>query len=254
MRFHRGPRRSRPVAAPATVAAALLVLALSGPVRAAGGAFAVDDAEVGKPGECKVESWVSFAGNGDFIGVTSPACVANLGRPVELGAQYQRSRSGGEWGTSLALKAKTNILPVETGKLGLGLAIAAPFDLITQQSSGFAVNAPATFEVSEQFKINVNAGWLYERVDQLHWFTWGAGFEWQFAEKLTLIAEAFGQLGRLPAVEEGDPPPPNSLREPRLQAGLRFTPVEAVDLDLIYGRNITGENADWLTLGVNVRF
>src|SRR5438128_2595177 len=76
--------------------------------RAAGGAFAVDDSEVGKPGECKVESWVSFAGNSDFIAASAPACVVNLGRPVELGVQVQRTRSDGEWGTGLTLKAKTN--------------------------------------------------------------------------------------------------------------------------------------------------
>jgi hypothetical protein len=234
----------------------LCILALPAPAQAAGGAFAVDDAEVGKPGECKVESWVSWASNEarDFIGVIAPACVANLGRPVELGAQYQRSRSDGEWGTSLALKAKTNILPVETGNIGVGVAIAAPFDLIAGQSSGFAVNVPVTYQFSEKFKVNVNAGYLHERAGQLDWFTWGAGFEWQFADKLTLIGETFGQLGRLPAVEEGDPPPPNSILEPRLQAGLRFTPVEAVDLDLIYGRNISGENANWITVGMNVRF
>jgi hypothetical protein len=27
-----------------------------------------------------------------------------------------------------------------------------------------------------------------------------------------------------------------------------------LDIDVIYGRNIVGENADWITLGLNVRF
>ena len=27
-----------------------------------------------------------------------------------------------------------------------------------------------------------------------------------------------------------------------------------IDLDLIYGRNIAGENANWITVGLNVRF
>jgi hypothetical protein len=30
--------------------------------------------------------------------------------------------------------------------------------------------------------------------------------------------------------------------------------AEAFDIDLIYGRNIAGENANWLTLGLNLRF
>ena len=67
---------------------------------AAGGAFVVDDAEVGAVGSCKVELWAAFADNTDFIGVVSPACVANLGRPVELNAAPVRFRSDGEWGSS----------------------------------------------------------------------------------------------------------------------------------------------------------
>jgi hypothetical protein len=181
--------------------------------------------------------------------------VVNLGRPVELGAQYQRARSGDDWSTGLALKAKANILPVETGKLGVGFSVNLPYDALARQVSGFAATVPLTFQFSEEFKLNANLGWLYERTNNHHsWLTWGAGFEWQFAPKLTLIGETFGQLGQLPSVEEDNPPPARTIREPRIQAGLRFTPVETFDIDLIYGRNITGENANWLTLGMNVRF
>ena len=116
------------------------------------------------------------------------------------------------------------------------------------------MNVPLTFEVSEQLKINLNAGWLHDSVDELNWFTWGAGFEWNFVKPLTLIAEVFSQSGDLPDVEFGEPPAPNSIREPRVQAGLRYTPVDNIDIDLIYGRNITGEDANWVTLGLNVRF
>src|SRR5436190_15067842 len=94
-------------------AAGLIALVSATQAQAAGGAFAVDDSEVGKPGECKVESWVSFGDNKDFIGAVSPACVVNIGRPVELGAQVQRARGDGEWGTGLTLKAKTNLIPLE---------------------------------------------------------------------------------------------------------------------------------------------
>ncbi len=54
------------------------MLALSTPAQAAGGAFVVDDGEIGKPGDCKIESWASFASNADFLGVTSPACGAGF--------------------------------------------------------------------------------------------------------------------------------------------------------------------------------
>jgi hypothetical protein len=35
---------------------------------------------------------------------------------------------------------------------------------------------------------------------------------------------------------------------------VRFAPNEKFDIDLIWGRNITGKNAQWVTLGLNVHF
>jgi hypothetical protein len=113
---------------------------------------------------------------------------------------------------------------------------------------------PVTFQLQDNFRINVNGGWLYDRPNKIHYATWGAGFEWNFVKPLTLIGEVYGIAGRLPAVEEDEVPSPNAIREPRTQIGLRFTPHDNVDLDLIWGRNITGENAHWLTLGLNLRF
>ena len=71
---------------------------------------------------------------------------------------------------------------------------------------------------------------------------------WNFVKPLTLIGEVFGQSGEIPAVS------PNSVREPRTRLGLRYTPKDNIDIDVIWGRNIAGENAHWLTLGVNLRF
>jgi hypothetical protein len=239
----------RPRALFASCAVGFVAIASATGVHAAGGAFAVDDSEVGKPGECKVESWVSFADNNDFIGATAPACVANLGRPVELGLQVQRFRGDDEWGTGLILKAKTNLIPLEGNRFGLGISASTGWDLITGENVGGAINVPLTFELLEQLRINLNAGWLHESADSLNWFTWGAGLDWNFVKPLTLIAEVFGATG-------SDLPPgtPNSVREPRGQVGLRYTPVENIDVDLIYGCNITGEDANWVTLGLNVRF
>ena len=45
-----------------------------------------------------------------------------------------------------------------------------------------------------------------------------------------------------------------TLSEPRMQAGLRYTPMKSVDVDIIYGHNVTGENANWITAGLTVRF
>ncbi len=238
-----------------SIGCSLLVagLALASPhrVEAAGGAFAVDDAEIGAPGSCKVESWVSFASNNDFLGVVSPACVVNIGRPVELGASYVRRNDSGEWGSSGILKGKTNLLPVETNKIGVGLVGAIGFDLDTGQNTDILINVPVTLQITEQFKFNMNGGWLWDRVSDLHYLAWGAGFEWNFVKPVTLIAEVFGFAGRLPI--EDDVRGPRSITQPRFQAGLRFTPHEKIDIDVIYGRNILGEDANWVTVGLNVR-
>ena len=45
-----------------------------------------------------------------------------------------------------------------------------------------------------------------------------------------------------------------STVEPRFQLGLRYRPVDRFNIDVIYGRNITGENANWITIATIVRF
>lgn len=229
--------------------ACLLVVTALDPAAAAGGAFAVDDSEIGKPGECKVESWVSHAGNGDLAIVSSPACVARIVVPVELGLALARSRAGHEWGTDLGLKAKWTALSVEgPGKVGLGLSVATSFDLVAHENTGTAINVPLTFQLSEQVRANFNAGWSFDNTTDTHYGTWGAGLEWNIVKPVTLIAEVFGISGRRPEDE------PRSVTEPRAQVGLRYTPRENIDFDVIYGRNITGEDSNWVTGGVNIRF
>jgi hypothetical protein len=221
-----------------TLALAVLVVA-SGHGRAAGGAFAVDDAGVDEPGACKVEAWTSFARNDDFIGVVAPACVVSLGRPVDLGVQVDRSRSGGEWGTGLSLKAKTAIVPrADDGPFGMAIVGGVGLDLTARETAEWFVNVPVTLRIAEPFLINLNVGALRDQIEHRNFLTWGAGFEFSFAERFTLIGEVFGQ----------------SSERPGAQVGLRYTPHDKVDFDLIYGRNLSGERADWITFGVNLRF
>jgi hypothetical protein len=216
-----------------------ILVATPGHGHAAGGAFAVDDAGVDEPGACKVEAWTSFARNDDFIGAVAPACVVSLGRPVDLGVQVDRSRSGGEWGTGLSLKAKTAIVPrADDGPFGMAIVGGVGFDLTARETAEWFVNVPVTVRIAEPLLINLNVGALRDQVEHRNFLTWGAGFEFSFAERFTLIGEVFGQ----------------SSEQPGAQLGLRYTPHEKVDFDVIYGRNLAGERTDWLTLGVNLRF
>ena len=192
------------------------------------------------------ESWASFASNHDFLAVTQPACVINAGIPVEAGATLVRARSDGEWLTGAGPKAKINIIPLGDQGFALGLSGNTLWNLNTGQNVGSNINVPFTVQATKDLRININGGWLYDAVARINYGTYGAGFEWNFVQPLTLIGEVFGLAG--PRQEA------RSVTEPRAQIGLRWTPAEAFDIDLIYGRNITGENANWLTLGLNLRF
>jgi hypothetical protein len=225
---------------------AALLATLPAPALAAGGAYAVDDVEIGKPGDCKVESWVSFASNHDLNAVTSPACVVNLGVPVELGALLQRARSNEVWTSIGGVKGKLNLIPLDNNRFGLGLSGGTSWNLNGGENTGSFVNVPVTFHLLDAFRINVNVGWQYDAIAKLHYGSWGAGFEWDLMKPVTLIGEVYGLVG-----PRSDP---RTVTEPRTQLGLRLTPVSNVDLDLIWGRNIAGENAHWITIGLNLRY
>ena len=61
----------------------------------------------------------------------------------------------------------------------------------------------------------------------------------------TLTGELFGQIG---SADD------SNVVRPRLQTGIRYRPIDEFSVDLIYGHNITGEGANWLTLAAVIRF
>src|SRR6266568_7719815 len=227
------------------VAAAVSSLLAAGDARAANGAYAVDAADISEAGSCKVESWISAATNTDFSALANPSCVANIFKPVELSLLTNRARSDGDWSTSIAPKAKWNIVPTGIGKFGFAFYAGGSFDALTGDNlTAFAV-VPATYRLSETMRININAGWLWDRTVDRHYLTYGLGFDWKFTDVLQLTIEAFGQAGASDI---------QSVVRPRFQTGVRYRPNEIFSVDVIYGHNITGENANWITIGITVRF
>ena len=228
-------------------ALAALSLSLAGEARAANNAYAVDAADIGEAGSCKIESWLSNATNTDFSAVANPSCVVDPFKikPVEISALTNRARSDGEWGTTIAPKAKMNFLPTGVGRLGVSGYINASFDAVTGENLTIAAVIPATYRLNETMRINFNGGWLWDRSVDRHYLLYGIGFDWKFTETLQWTIEAFGQAG------QSDTP---SVVQPRFQTGVRYRPNEIFSVDLICGRNITGENANWITLGTTIRF
>jgi hypothetical protein len=226
------------------VVAAVLGLA-GGEGQAANGAYAVDAADISDLGSCKVESWISAATNTDFSAVANPSCVVDVFRPVELSLLTNESRDSGEFGTTLAPKAKTNLVPTGIGRFGLSVSAGGAFDALTGENLSASVLVPATYRLSDVMRVNLNGGWLWDRTRERNYLTYGIGFDWKFTDVLQLTVETFGQAG------PSDIP---SAFQPRFQAGVRYRPNEIFSVDLIYGHNITGENANWITIGTTIRF
>src|SRR3981189_3756818 len=224
---------------------AIAAFLASDDARAANGAFAVDAADISEVGSCKVESWISAATNTDFSAVANPSCVVDPFKPVELSLLTNHAKSDGEWSTSIQPKAKMNLIPTGIGKLGVSFYAGGSFDVATgEHLAAFAV-IPATYRLSETMRINLNGGWLWDRRADRHYLLYGLGLAWKLTDTLQWTIEAFGQAGA------SDTP---SVVRPRFQTGVRYRPNEIFSVDVIYGHNITGENANWLTIGTTVRF
>lgn len=216
---------------------------------AAGTAYGVDTAEVSDIGNCKVESWGSFGSNRDLLAIVNPSCVVGLDHGIEISTQIQRARQDGEWGTSVAPKVKTNLIPTAIGRFGVAIAGGGSYDPISNEVTGYYAYIPATFRFSNVVRLNVNAGWSFDPIGNRHYLTYGTGIDWRTPDNVwTLTAEVFGQIGELP--DGGN----RTLVQPRFQMGLRWRPIDRFSMDLIVGRNITGENANWITLATSIRF
>src|SRR3954468_24593006 len=235
------PRLSTMFAAAPAVLVSLMTLE----ARAANNAYAVDASDISEVGSCKVESWISSGSNSDLSTVANPSCVVDLFKPVELSLLTNPTRADGAWSTTIAPKAKTNLVPTGIGKFGFSIYAGGSFDALTGENlTAFAV-APATFRLSETMRVNLNAGWLWERTVERHYLAYGVGLGWKFTDVLQWTIEAFGQAGTADV---------SSVVRPRFQTGVRYRPNEIFSLDIIYGRNIMGENANWITFGTTIRF
>ena len=213
---------------------------------AAGAAYQVDTAEISEPGSCKVESWASFASNRDFFSAVAPACVVKLYRVFEVSAQFNRARSDEEWGSGVTPKLKTQLKRGSIGSWAIAATATSSYDLLTGENTAYAFAVPATLRLTNNQRINVNLGYQRDRVAGRDYLTYGFGFDTRTSDNVwTVTAEVFGQAGvaeNLPTVQ------------PRWQLGLRYRPIDEFNVDLIYGRNITGENANWITLATVIRF
>ncbi|KAB0515632.1 hypothetical protein [Pseudomonas extremorientalis] len=221
----------------------LLTIALLSKANAAGGSYVVDDGAINAPGECNVDAWYT-ANRHDGTTHTetlSPACTFAALPSVQWGAALSRATSTDKGETQVNPQLKAQVWSREDLGLELALSAGAHFALGRQHGfDGADFNIPLTWQPLAPLRLNLNAGWshAYNDGDQQHRLTWGTGFEYQVAPLLTLIAERYGQEGGDQAWQAG----------PRLHLG------EFVDVDLVVGRSLIGDRAQWLTTGATLRF
>ncbi len=233
-----------------TAVALAATLAAPDRAQAAGSAYQVDTGVISSPGSCKVDSWVSFAASGDFFSAATPSCVFDIGRPVEFSTQFSRFRSDGEWITAAQPKIKTNIVPGgAVGEWSVAVAASAAYDATARELAGFSFTVPATLRLTQNARVNLNAGYLRGLSPGRDFFTYGAGFDLRTPDNVwTVTGEVFGALAQAQTFDA------RGELQPRWQLGLRWRPVDEFNVDLIYGRNLLGESSNWITVATTVRF
>lgn len=233
----------------AGIAAALLVFSL--PIvetaRAAGTAYNVDTSEVADG--CKLESWASFASNRDVFSALSAACGFQYYRWTEVAAQFDRSRADGDWASAFTPKVKIKLKDSDIGVFGLAVSTFGTFDTATGENTSYSVLLPSTVRISSQARVNLNVGYTRDNVLRRDFLAYGAGIDVRTLKNDWIATfEVFGLAGN------SDESVNRSVVRPRAQVGLRWRPIDAWSADILYGRNLNGENAHWITFATAYRF
>lgn len=233
----------------ALFALGVICAAFSLPQRAiaAGTAYNVDTSEVAEG--CKLEAWSSFAKNRDLLAAFSGACGLNLYNPTELAMQFDRSRSDSDWASAITPKVKIKLKESDIGVFGLAVSTFGTFDAATGENTSFTFLVPSTIRLSSQARVNFNLGYMRDRLLQRDFFAYGAGIDIRTQQNNWIAtAEVFGYAGNI------DDTTARSVARPRAQLGLRWRPIDAWSADILYGRNLNGENSHWITFATAYRF
>lgn len=230
----------------ALLAACFAAAGFSQSAEAAGTAYNVDTSEVGDT--CRVESWTSFAANRDLLSAISGSCAFQFAMPTEISTQFARSRSVDEWASAFTPKIKLKLKDSDIGVFGLAITSFGSFDTATGENTSFTFMVPSTVRITNQTRVNLNLGYTRDNVFGRDFLAYGAGFDIRTpANNWIATFEFYGLAGDSSGMD------PNTVR-PRGQVGLRWRPVEAWSADILYGRNLNGENSHWITFATAYRF
>lgn len=204
-----------------------------------GGPYAVDDAGIATPGKFKLESWSSFASNGDRVYLASPGFTLEALPFVEFELTVERRRSDGEWAATFAPAAKIALRDMDQHGYGLALSIGSGHAGVIRNADTVYAVVPLSLPVNERLNLHFNAGVERDLTENETVGVWGMAAQVMAHDRLELIGEVFGSEGNRPG----------------WQAGFRPYVLDGnIALEIVYGRNLDGERADWLTVGLSFEF
>lgn len=203
--------------------------------------FVTDDARLTAAGSCQLESWTRFYSNSTEVW-TLPACNPGGNFEFTLGGgrvNYQDpSRPGSE---DYVFQAKTLFKPLETNGWGWGAAVGTVRHPKVNPGPNLFGNTYIYFPVSASFADNrvvmhLNTGWLHDKVLSREHLTWGIGSEINANDRLTIVAESFG----------------DNRANPYWQTGVRYAIIPHLfQIDATVGRQTgTDQGNRWISFGL----
>lgn len=217
----------------------LAALLGASPALAAGGTHIVDDSAVETPGLCNTELFGKFFGPGRWSGTANLNCTFKGAPRLELGLGLAHTEDEGANETALGPAFKWNLAEPKGRAPGVALSGAMKLATQTGRVEFATLLVPVTFALSESLAFSLNAGWQHVRLaDRPDTAKFGAQVEAAATDQLALMAEVFTTL----------------VDTTGAQAGLRWTPVDALDLDVTLGHKVDGVSDLSVAAGLVFRF
>ena len=212
----------------------LLLLALQAH---AGRPLSTEDASTLEHGRCQVEAWIDRSKEAS-TGWLVPAC--NVGAGIEWQVGLARAREDGRQRFTEAYAQGKRVLKPITDDSPWGIGIVAGVNRHPQYEHRrgwehpFAV-VPFTIAIGTA-QLHLNAGWSRDREQRRNVTLWGIAFEKPASERVTMVAEAYGE----------------NAANPNLRAGGRLSIIKDVlDIDLTVVTRPGGDRSErFVSLGV----
>jgi hypothetical protein len=218
----------RPKASPATLFLLCLSLGGFGPVQAAGGHHAVDDAALLAPGECQIETWLERRGDGRRLLHGGPACRYGA---FEWGLNLDATRQAGA-GSAMAAGPQVKWAYPLNDRLAVGLVLSATAQDSAPRLAGGGLVLPLTWQAAPSLQLHLNLGRDFRR-SAPDTARSGAALEWAPGASWSFVGEGFREGG---------------ATFQRLGARYALGPALQADLSRTWGRK---NAADGWTAGVN---